>query len=494
MAGLAMGRANQILTAFAYIFRMAVRQNLLIAFVAALAAYALVAFTPQIFNDGDTYWHIAAGERMLDSRAVLFSDPFSYTFAGQPWNAHEWLSEVLMALAFRAGGWAGVALLFAASFALAAGLLSAQLGRFLAWRERAVAVVLALALMMPSLLARPHLLALPLLVLWTAGLVAARAGKRAPSPWLWPVMTLWANLHGGFLFGFLIAGLLGLEALFAEPDRMRTFRGWAVFGAGALAAASLTPHFVDGLLFPLRLVFITHLANVGEWQPTSFTGLKPFELVLLGGFFLAATRGVKLPASRVLILLVMTHLALGHMRHQIVFAAVVPLILAEPLANAAPERTPRWAYAMAVAALVAITIARLTLPVARGGAAVTPEAALAHVPQSVVHAPVLNEYGFGGYLIFVHVKPFIDSRAELYGDEFLKNYARIIAPEPQALEATLARYGIRWTLLKPDSPAVAVLDMMPGWRRLYADDVAVVHVRADRDVHVRADKDVHVRD
>jgi hypothetical protein len=32
-------------------------------------------------------------------------------------------------------------------------------------------------------------------------------------------------------------------------------------------------------------------------------------------------------------------------------------------------------------------------------------------------------------------------------------------------------------LISPNWPAVVLLDHLPGWRRLYADDIAVVHVR-----------------
>jgi hypothetical protein len=35
-----------------------------------------------------------------------------------------------------------------------------------------------------------------------------------------------------------------------------------------------------------------------------------------------------------------------------------------------------------------------------------------------------------------------------------------------------------WTLLNPDDGATRALDGMPGWRRVYADDWAVIHVRA----------------
>ncbi|MCW2284831.1 hypothetical protein M2323_002815 [Rhodoblastus acidophilus] len=34
-----------------------------------------------------------------------------------------------------------------------------------------------------------------------------------------------------------------------------------------------------------------------------------------------------------------------------------------------------------------------------------------------------------------------------------------------------------WTLLQPDAPAIAAFDRLDGWRRLYADEFAVVHVR-----------------
>ncbi|MGO9485679.1 MAG: hypothetical protein ACLPX9_14000, partial [Rhodomicrobium sp.] len=75
---------------------------------AALAGYILCLFDTRILRDGDTYMHIVAGDWILQHRAVPSTDPFSYTFAGAPWVAHEWLSELVMAAAYRLGGWSGV--------------------------------------------------------------------------------------------------------------------------------------------------------------------------------------------------------------------------------------------------------------------------------------------------------------------------------------------------------------------------------------------------
>ena len=118
--------------------------NRTIAAAAAAIAFAATAFAPQVLNDGDTFLHIAAGARMLDTQAVLFRDPFSYTFAGAPWEAHEWLAEIAMALAYRAGAWSGLLVLFGAAAAATAFVLSRTLGRWLAPIPQALATLLAI--------------------------------------------------------------------------------------------------------------------------------------------------------------------------------------------------------------------------------------------------------------------------------------------------------------------------------------------------------------
>ena len=96
------------------------------ALCAALAGFALAALSPGLLNDGDTYWHIRAGEWMIAHGAVLRADPFSYTAAGASWHTQEWLAEIFMALGWRAG-WAGIHILFAAAAAATAGVKSTRL-------------------------------------------------------------------------------------------------------------------------------------------------------------------------------------------------------------------------------------------------------------------------------------------------------------------------------------------------------------------------------
>ena len=108
-----------------------------------------------------------------------------------------------------------------------------------------------------------------------------------------------------------------------------------------------------------------------------------------------------------------------------------------------------------------------------------PISAMRHVPPSLAAQPVLNAYEFGGYLIFNGLRPFIDGRSDMYGDAFYGRYARIADGDQSAFDAAVRRYGIRWTLLSPASATALKLDQRAGWRRLYGDKWAVVHVRAE---------------
>lgn len=451
---------------------------------AVLAVFAVMLFSPAIFNDGDTWWHVKAGEWMLDHRIVPHRDPFAGESPPRPWVPHEWLAEILLALSFRAAGWAGVALLTAFAGALALGLLADRLARDLDPIALTVALALVFLLWSGGLLARPHVLALPVVVAWTTGLLAARERGEAPSWWLIPLLVVWANLHGGFAFGIALAGFFALEALVETGSGriVTVFRDWLLFGLGCVAAALLTPHGIDGLLFPFQLLAMSSLSQIGEWQPVTFTGLVPIEIVLLVVIATLLRLPVRLSATRIVLLLLLLHLALHQSRHGMLLAVVGGLLLAPAIGQAAGRATsvkrPAWPrQAILAVALLALAGSRLAWPPVRGNDPTAPVAALAAVPRDVRATPVLNAYAFGGYLIWSGIPPWIDSRADMYGDEGMFAYARLISPDANYLEATLARDRIGWTIFAPGEPLVRVLDAMPGWRRLHADEVAVVHIR-----------------
>ena len=87
---------------------------------------------------------------------------------------------------------------------------------------------------------------------------------------------------------------------------------------------------------------------------------------------------------------------------------------------------------------------------------------------------MLNEYGQSGYLIWQGISPFIDRRTDLDGDDFMNRFSAATAPDKPALDTLLGQWRVRWTLLSPGNPLVAVMVQRPGWHRIYANRYAVV--------------------
>jgi hypothetical protein len=390
----------------------------------------------------------------------------------------------------------------AAGFAAALGLLLRLLLRSLPVLAALVAAVAGGALVLPHLLARPHVLALPLLVGWCGALIAARDRARGP-PWpLLPVMAVWANLHGSFMFGLALAGFLGVEAvLWPGPGRSRAsaVRRWGGFALAAVVMALLTPNEVAGLVQPLLLTAMPALqAGFIEWRPADLAAFPALELWLLALIALGGAGTLRLPPARLVLLLGLVHMALAHVRHADLLGLVGPLAIAAALGRspfvaalatapsplfrraailARPAPLPAWGVALIAAAVIALPA--VVDPPARDGDPATPAAALVAARGLALTGPVFNSEAYGGYLVFAGVPVFIDGRVELYGNDFLARYLAAERGDRAALDAILADYRIAWTLLAAGTPAIAVLDRLPGWRRAYSDDQAVIHTRSD---------------
>jgi len=467
--------------------------------IAAAAFLRTIADPLPLLRDPDTYMHIAAGRWMIMHRTLPIHDPFSHSMAGAIWIPHEWLAEVIMAEVHGLAGWWGLASMTAALFALAMGLQARQLLRHGEPLTTAMLSFATIALLLPHLLARPHLLALPVMVTWTAALFAGRDAGRTPSLWVIPLMALWANLHGSYMFGIALAAFLAGEAVLlpAERGRRREAAGWAMFLALSVAAALVTPLGVAGFLQPWRMIAMPAMqASVGEWLSPDFASFQPLEIWLLGAIFLGFGTGARLPLLRIVLLLGLFHLALQHSRHGDLLAVTGPfaiiaslgpqmaaLIRRDPSSALAglmarmakPAGTPAVAAVICVMAVAALASGLRPLRIEQGDWA--PTAALASARQLGLSGPVFNTESFGGYLVFSGVPTFIDGRFEMYGNDFLRRYLMASHGQEPQLSQVLDGYGIQWTLLSPDEGAVAAMDRRPGWRRVYADAFAVIHRR-----------------
>ena len=182
----------------------------------------------------------------------------------------------------------------------------------------------------------------------------------------------------------------------------------------------------------------------------------------------------------------MLMLAFSQVRHQSWLAIIAVLILTPALARPGNEvrlfqtgQSRRAGILIAAAAVMALLALRAMIPIEPRDNRSNPGALIANIPEELRAEPVLNEYTFGGPLILAGIRPFIDGRADMYGDDFVKDYIEIVGGDAERFQAAVSRYGIRWTILPPTNSLARRLDTMAGWHRLYADRTGVIHVRHD---------------
>jgi len=462
-----------------------------IAFVFGVGVFMLLLLLgSRLLADPDTFWQIAIGNWIIDHGAVPRQDVFSFTMRGAPWISTQWLAQVLYAVVYDRAGWAGPVLLASLAIATAFALLARFLFDRLAPVPALILTLAALVLSAPHLGARPHVLALPVMVAWFAGLVRAADDRRVPA---WPlllVMMLWANLHGSFILGLALIAPIAADAVWTaeRKQRVRLALYWFYFAVVAALAACITPYGPESILATLRILGLGDaLSIISEWRPQDFGRLGAFELIVLIAIGFALFSGLKLSPIRIVIVLGLLHLALSHVRNAEVLGLLVPIFLATPLASqfgsvAAQPGTQkiklRSGIAQVLGALLIAVIGWLMVTDRyRPDPQIAPEKAVAALRNARAER-VLNDYDFGGFLIRSGIAPFIDGRTELYGENFVMRHHRAVTLQNlNDLLRLFDEYRIDATLLHAGTPAVQFIDRLDDWQRIYQDGNTVAHRR-----------------
>jgi hypothetical protein len=454
-----------------------------------ISVYALAVINGRtLLNDSDTYWQITIGQWILDHHALPRVDFYSFTKAGEPWVSSSWLSQVLLATSYNLAGWTGPIVLAAACIAVTFAMLTWILGQRLPAFFAVVVTLVALLVPVQHLVARPHVFVLPVMLVWAYGLLSASERGRAPSFWLLPLIALWANLHGGFIFGLVLVGGFALEALWnADRAQHKTLAlRWAVFGVAALVACCVTPYGWGSILAARKILDLGELLHlIYEWMPADFSRLSMFEMAILALIAGALYGGVKLSPPRIALVLGLLHMALAHNRNIEIFALLLPIVVMTPVASQFGFRPARFAQTgmpATVTAVLLVLVGCWSWVLSANAGFAPPErqspAAAVDVLKARNPKRVLNDLPFGGYLIWRQMPVFIDGRAELYGEAFEMAYYRAVQLKDVNLFLDILKtWEIDAVLLTPATPAVGLLDNIGGWQRIYSDENAVLHVR-----------------
>lgn len=458
--------------------------------------------------DGDLPRHILMGNLILQTREVTTTDVFSFRTTGYPSYPHEWLSQVILALADRWLGLSGIVLVTALIIMLTWSIVYYRtIRQSKSFFTSLLFVALAIGASQIHVLPRPHIFTYLLTTVWIV-LLERIEENRLHAKWLLPpVMLLWVNLHGMFVVGIIIWGIYLVGDFLDRPSRAwfssAKAKALIIGGVLSLAATLLSPsgpRIWSAIASLGTSEYIT--SRIPEYQSANFhlPETWPFLLILfciLIGF--ARTTG-KISWIHLLIVITFTGLALYSSRMIPVFAIVVTPIGAKAFANWIRNEHTRSRFSIGesnvhrlnsssnglIWLLVLISAVAMLFS---SGTALDLESRgnlfddrffpvqavlwLQHHPQE---GHMFNEFDWGGYLL-LQLWPahqiFMDGHTHIYGDELTREYEKIITLDKD-WQDLLRKYDVRWVIIRSSEPLAHKLRKDLNWEVVYQDETAII--------------------
>ena len=445
------------------------------------------------------WWHVAVGQRILSTHTWPTSDTYSSTAAGAPWIAYEWLGEVVMGAAASVAGLRSATVLLVALSAILVTLIY----YYATLRSGcSKAAFVATATLIPTLGAffglRPQLIGMIFLVATLILLEKFREGHERALWLMPPIILLWVNTHGSFVFGFFVLGVtwLGGQTQFSAGgifgQRWTQRQSVQLLLATLLSALMLpiTPYGTRVAAYPLSMAFgqPVNVGNIQEWQRLGTDTILGKSFMILGILFLLACliERPKYQLTDIALALFGVYAACTHLRFTVLFVIFFAPLWAQVFSRWIPGDQSKEDHPWINAGLIVAIVFGLFLLFPADKAIEEnvrnqyPRDALHYLEHHPVRGQVLNDYGWGGYLIDTGQSKnmvFIDSRVDIY--EYagvLSDYLSIMRLDADAFKL-LKKYNVEACLIKPDSSLATALAATSGWERVYQDHVSAVYLR-----------------
>lgn len=450
------------------------------------------------FDDPDMWWHLKTGEIVWDTHTFPVKDVFSYTTAHHALVPHEWLSQLLIYGAYRFGGYSGLMLwlcFFSAAILIGGYALCSLysgdsktgfLGALIIWFFATSGFAI-----------RPQMIGYFLLII---ELLLLHIGHTRNPRWFFclpPLFAVWVNCHGSFLLGLVLAGMslfcsffsFRIGSLVSTRWDLRQRQILALAIGLSTAALFLNPVGLKQVLYPLDTILHqpVGLGLVEEWLPLRMDQPRGIGLLTSLGciFLITLMQRSKLFWHELVALGMGTWLAVDHQRLVFVFGILAAPVVSRLLSassdsdNAEGDRPLLNAMFLAASLLVVVW----GFPSHRYLAAQvdqhSPVRAIEFMQTHHLSGPILNEYAYGGYLIWAAPdRPvFIDGRGDVFEwSGIFRQFSgwATLQSDPNQL---LDDYRINTCLLSRDSPMSHVLLLLRNWKVAYSDNLAVVFTR-----------------
>ena len=284
---------------------------------------------------------------------------------------------------------------------------------------------------------------------------------------------------------------------FAHPP----IRPFLYVGAVMLVAVALNPAGPRLLLYPFETVQIEALQDfIQEWQSPNFHERQvwPFAAQIFLLFGAAGISRKPLITEHFLLITAFGFLSLLAGRNIAIFSLAATVVLARlagPVVDEVGERlgvrlnvdrpargvrgVVNWTLAVLILLAAGLKAASV-YPRAVNEAAFAdflPVGAVEYIRENEPDGRLFNAYNWGAYLLWAlpEYPVFVDGRTDLYDDEVIGEWLRVVRAEP-GWEEVLEEWEVGFVLIEPGYPIATSLESA-GWNKAFEDETAVVLVK-----------------
>lgn len=474
-----------------------------ILFITVLIACLLLG-SRMLSIDSDLGRHLTLGNYILETTSIPTKDILSHTKPSESRPPYEWGSQILFAIVYKAAGLDGVIFLCGIIIATTFFLIYKNSIKVNRLPILSIGIVI-LGLVTSSIhwLPRPHVFTFLLLYIWTRQLEKIREFENTKLWHLPLIMLVWANMHGGFIFGFLVwfAYLVGDLWEKVVSGKKSKFNKLLQVGALSVMASMITPDGWGNWLAVLGNNSQYILRNTVETMSPDFyqPDMLPF-LILLGLTFVIPTISkTQLHASHIFLISGMAMASLVVARNIPLFVIVTTPILCECLMSFTfsgfwgnlesriyslqSQIKGYWILLLVflISFLMFVKYNNYQISIVKFNPSIFPVQAVEWLRENPQAGNMFNEFNWGGYIefrLFPEQKVFLDSQTDFYGEALIRDYEKIISANPE-WEHILEEYNTNWILINKNSPLAFSLKENRGWELLYQDQLSVIYRKID---------------
>ena len=477
--------------------------------MAIACSFLIYSYCP--LNPSEIWTHVGQGVWNLENTQLSTSDPMLSLADGMPWTNDKWLSQVILAAAYKNAGAEGLSALFA--------VLATTIGVswFVLFRRITGRIDLAVAGWMtwtvatfPSMSRFGPIVFGSLCLALLMNLICFRPYRSTKYIICGLLFVVWANLHTSFLVGIivLLAFFLGqaIDVHRRTHSLSKTFRNtkvkrWLVLFEVAAVCSLINPY---GFGLWLKVFNLPQQMNAAEmWRPLilhSFSGML-FATSLLAVVIAVRTSTTPIKGREALLVICFALLAGLHQPLMVWYVPMVLFVVLPRFARVLPHSRHakgkverplsavdfRYSLITALAIWTVFALSPVSNPVLGGKprtepqllGKMTPLGAAEYFEQTPTHELVWAPVWWSGWLkTHANVSPFATHQLENLPQLALRDYWRIAHTE-SGWSRILDRYGVHALVIDRErqAPLEKAAKKLDGWHVAFEDEQCVVVVR-----------------